>query len=115
MPSFRHYCKQEKDDLLLIMIFYAFENGQLRIDVWDGGIPYAMATRKIHGDLKRGEIAVNNFDKWEGILDSMINANLISLPHRYVDEEGLHIPICHFLEEIPNMLDCPELKKSLPY
>jgi hypothetical protein len=101
MSSFYHYSPFEKETLWVIPLFEMGVNGQLSIFLWESGMPYLSATIKIEGTLNSGEVAINNFEKGIGLLESMILAKIIEEPHRFVLEYGLEIPICKLLVEIP--------------
>ncbi len=101
MNSFYHYSPFEKENLWVIPLFEMAANGQPQIYLWESGMPYLSATIIIEGTLNSGEVAINNFEKGIGLLESMILAKIIEKPHRYVSESGLEIPICKLLIEIP--------------
>jgi hypothetical protein len=54
--------------------------------------PYAVASVNIDG-LNRDEIAIKNYSENSGILNVLIDANIIDRPHRYIDNGYINFPI----------------------
>lgn len=115
MAIFYHYSPLEKERLYVVMDFMLFENGNLRVDLWESGMPYGMASFNLDERLEIGEIAVYNFKKLIGIMDSMIEAEIIEPPHCFVEYKSLKFPICKLRIDIPDPLYCPELKQEMKY
>lgn len=57
--------------------------------------PIAVATSYIEG-LEEGEVAVKNYSENQGMLQALVEHNIVDKPHRVINE----FPICH-LKTIP--------------
>ncbi len=71
---------------------YSTNNKLYRIllrDVEDN-TPIAVATSYIEG-LTEGEVAVKNYSENQGMLQALIEYNIVEKPHRTINE----FPICH--------------------
>lgn len=74
-----------------------YPNGQTRIQLYDviDGMPYATATAPVEdGILKEGEVAIKDWSENAGILDSLIDGNIIEEPHAYIQSSYVKVPIC---------------------
>jgi hypothetical protein len=74
-----------------------YANGQTRIQLYDtiDGMPYATATTAVeNGLLKEGEVAIKDWSENAGILDSLINADIVEEPHAFIQSGYVKVPIC---------------------
>jgi len=81
----------------LSLNFTKYKNGQTAITLYDNsdGMPFAHATVCLEDNLlKEGEVAIKDYSENEGILDSLINADVIEYPHAFVQSGWVKIPIC---------------------
>jgi hypothetical protein len=62
------------------------------IDCADG-FPFATATVNLPG-LTEGEVAIKNYSENEGVLDFLLENNIVELPHRHVASGFVNIPVC---------------------
>lgn len=75
----------------LIYSKYATGNNRLQLVDANDGIPVTMASLNPAEILKEDEIAVKNYSENEGMLDFLIENNIVGPPHRYSIER---FPIC---------------------
>jgi phosphoribosylformylglycinamidine (FGAM) synthase-like amidotransferase family enzyme len=68
------------------------ENRISLIDTKDG-MPYATASTYIPG-LSVGEYAIKDYSENEGILNFLLENNIIEAPHRFAESGYVTIPIC---------------------
>jgi hypothetical protein len=68
-------------------------------DVIDGS-PVAVASVNLEGiaEVNKGEIAIKDYSENEGMLDTLVNAGIVSKPLRYVQSGFVQIPICKLLK-----------------
>ena len=73
-----------------------YQNGQTAIRLYDesDGLPYATATVSVQDKLENDEVAIKNYSENEGILESLVKANVITEPHRFIESGFVKIPIC---------------------
>jgi hypothetical protein len=77
--------------------FAKYQNGQVAIKLTDNadGFPYATATVCVEDDLlNEGEVAIKNYSENAGILDSLIESDIVEPPHAFVHNSFVKIPIC---------------------
>jgi len=80
------------------------KNGQTRLDFVDSqdGQPILTATSCIDEDLLPNEVAIKNYSENEGVLDFMMNEEIISSPLRYYKSGYVNIEICKINETLLN-------------
>jgi hypothetical protein len=81
--------------------FAKYQNGQVAIKLTDNsdGFPYATATVCVEDNLlNEGEVAIKNYSENEGILESLIEAEVIEVPHAFIQSSFTKIPICKLLK-----------------
>ena len=61
------------------------------VDIQDGQ-QYAIASIWTEG-LEKDEIAIKNYSENEGVLDALIDANIVDKPHRYINSGYVNLPI----------------------
>ena len=72
-------------------------NGQVRIDLVDttDGCPYATATVSIQDAFyEQDEVFVKNYSENIGVLDFLIENNIVHKPHRTIGSGYVTIPVC---------------------
>ena len=77
--------------------FAKYKNGQVAIKLTDNadGFPYATATVCVEDNLlNEGEVAIKDYSENAGILQSLIEANIINEPHAFIHNSFVKIPIC---------------------
>lgn len=79
--------------------FAKFTNGQTAISFIDveDGMAFCKATVSIPETLSENEVAVKNWSENEGVLDTLVNNNIVKKPHRYVSSGHVSIPICELI------------------
>ena len=83
--------------------FAKYANGQTAIRLIDSadGMPYATATVCVEDNLlKEDEVAIKDYSENAGILDSLIEANIVELPHAFIQSGFVKIPICKLVTKI---------------
>lgn len=81
--------------------FSKYQNGQIAIRLLDlmDGMPYATATVCVEDDLlKEGEVAIKDYSENSGILESLMEADVIEPPHAFIQAEFVKIPICKLIK-----------------
>jgi len=70
-------------------------NGCNRIDLIDesDGLPYATCTIMMD-DLQENEVAIKNYSENAGMLDFLLEEELVEKPHRFINQGYVAIPIC---------------------
>lgn len=73
-----------------------YRDGSVSIQLFDSedGSPYATATTHLSGQLEKGEIAIKDWSENEGILDFLIENNIVTKPHRFINSGFVSVPIC---------------------
>jgi hypothetical protein len=88
----------------LSLQFAKYENGQTAIKLFDmsDGFPFATATVCVEDDLlKEGEVAIKDYSENTGILDALIEADVVESPHAFIQSGFVKIPICK-LKDVNN-------------
>ena len=62
------------------------------IDCADG-FPFATATVNLPG-LTETEVAIKNYSENEGVLNFLLDNEIIEAPHRFVQSGFVNIPVC---------------------
>jgi len=86
----------------LIPQYGNYQNGQIAIKLIDSsdGMIYAVGTVCVEDNLlKEGEVAIKDYSENEGILGSLIEADIIEPPHAFIQAEFVKIPICKLINE----------------
>ncbi len=81
----------------LSLQFAKYANGQTAIKLWDltDGFPFATATVCVEDDLlKEDEVAIKDYSENEGLLDALIEAEVVEPPHAFIQSGFVKIPIC---------------------
>jgi hypothetical protein len=84
-------------DYQLKLQFAKYSNGQTAIKLIDitDGMPFATATVCVEDDLvKEGEVAIKDYSENEGMLDTLIDADVIEHPHAFIQSGWVKIPVC---------------------
>jgi hypothetical protein len=82
------------------LVFGQYRNGQRAIEMIDeaDGAPYAVATvALVEEQLSADEVAIKNWSENEGVLESLIENEIVSAPIRYVSSGFVQVPICKLL------------------
>ena len=76
--------------------FGKYKNGQNAIELYDmeDGCPYAVASVAVDCHLDNNEVAIKNYSENEGILQTLVENNIVERPHRYTSSGYVKIPIC---------------------
>lgn len=62
------------------------------------GDPIAVATVNIPDQrMDSDEVAIKDYSENEGMLKALVNAQIIKLPHRYIDQGFVTIPVCKLI------------------
>ena len=80
--------------------FAKYKNDQVAIKLIDSsdGMPFATATLCVEDDLlKEGEVAIKDYSENEGILNSLIESNIVEPPHAFIQSNFVKIPICKLI------------------
>ena len=81
----------------LSLQFRTYKNGQTEIRLWDlsDGMPYATATVCVEDNLlKEDEVAIKDYSENAGILDALIEGDIVEHPHAFIQSGFVKIPIC---------------------
>jgi hypothetical protein len=81
----------------LSLQFAKYGNGQTAIKLIDviDGMPFATATVCVEDNLlKENEVAIKDYSENQGILDTLINAEIVEYPHAFIQSGFVKIPIC---------------------
>jgi len=84
----------------LSLKFAKYHNGQTAINLIDedDGMPYATATVCVEDNLlQEGEVAIKDYSENEGILEALIEANIVDHPRAFIQSGFVKIPICKLL------------------
>jgi hypothetical protein len=95
MKTINH--KTPYGDYQLNLSFGKYNNGQTAIKLTDStdGMPFATATVCVEDHLlKEGEVAIKDYSENAGILNSLIDADIVEHPHAFVQSGWVKIPIC---------------------
>jgi hypothetical protein len=74
-----------------------YTNGQTKLQLFDmeDGFPYCTATIALEDvTLQEDEVAIKNYSENEGILQSLIKADIIEAPHTFIHSGYVKIPVC---------------------
>jgi hypothetical protein len=96
--------KTSYGDFDLSVRFDKYRNGQTSIQLIDDadGCPFATATVCVEDNLlKEGEVAIKDYSENAGILDSLIDAEVVEYPHAFIQSDFVKIPICK-LKDVNN-------------
>lgn len=79
--------------------FYGNDRTAIKlIDSTDGSLIAVASVNLVDEDLKDDEIAIKDHAENEGMLKSLIDAEVVSEPIRYVEKGYVKIPICKLLK-----------------
>ena len=81
----------------LSITFAKYANGQTAIKLWDmtDGFPYATPSLCVEDHLlKEDEVAIKDYSENEGLLEALIEAEVIEHPHAFIQSSHVKIPIC---------------------
>ena len=81
----------------LSLTFAKYANGQTAIKLWDltDGFPYATASVCVEDHLlKEDEVAIKDYSENEGLLEALIEAEVVEHPHAFIQSSHVKIPIC---------------------
>ena len=83
----------------LKLFFRKYSNGQTRLDLIDSedGLPYATATVAVDMSIAEDEVIIKNYSENEGILESLINAGIVSHPVSFIRSGFVHLSVCKLL------------------
>ena len=99
MSSFKHVSPY--GEFQLIAEFSNYKNGQNAITLWDtaDGFPYAKASLCAEDELlESDEVAIKDYSENVGILESLIEAEIIDHPHAFIWTGHVRVPICKILK-----------------
>lgn len=72
---------------------YANNHNKIQMIDTEDGMPYATASVSIPG-LTEDEVGIKNYSENEGILDFLVENNIVHQPHRFVESGFVIIPVC---------------------
>jgi len=77
------------------LVIGKYANGHNKIQMIDttDGFPYATASVSVP-DLAEGEVGIKNYSENEGVLEFLLENNIVEPPHRFVESGFVIIPIC---------------------
>lgn len=78
--SFMFVDSISKEKLYIQMVFSSFDNGQIRIDLWESGMPFLMLTTEVPVELKQKELVIDQCN--QSLIDAMVQEKIINPPHR---------------------------------
>jgi hypothetical protein len=84
----------------LSLSFFKYHNGQTAIKLYDmeDGMPYATATVCVEDALlKEDEVAIKNYSENAGILEALIDGEIVDHPHAFIQSDYVKIPVCKLL------------------
>jgi hypothetical protein len=84
------------------LVFGKYRNGQRAIEMIDeaDGAPYAVASVALVDEfLSDDEVAIKNWSENAGVLESLIENEIVSAPIRYAYSGFVQVPICKLLVE----------------
>jgi len=75
--------------------FGKYANGHNRIQIIDttDGFPYATASVSVP-DLQADEVGIKSYSENTGVLEFLVENNIVKQPHRFVKSGYIIIPIC---------------------
>ncbi|WP_371366239.1 hypothetical protein SRRS_06870 [Sporomusa rhizae] len=81
------------------VVFGKYQNGETAIQLIDAedGCPVATATVWIP-NLKTDEIAVKDYSENSGMLKTLIDAGIVTEPHRHERSDYVSIPVCKLVK-----------------
>jgi hypothetical protein len=84
---------------LLFIRTETYRDGKIRIQLYDSvdGTPYATATTNIEENLEQGEVAIKDWSENEGILEFLVQNQIVKEPHRFVKSGYVKVPICELI------------------
>jgi hypothetical protein len=80
--------------------FAKYANGQTAIRAYDAsdGMPFMTITVCIEdGLLKEDEVAIKDYSENEGILNTLLQYEIVDFPHAFIQSDFVKIPICKLL------------------
>lgn len=81
-------------------LFKKYNNGNTKIELIDSHtfMPVAEATAKVE-KLEENEVAIKDHSDHTGVLTSLIEAQLVSKPHKYISSGYTNVPVCRVLKK----------------
>lgn len=74
------------EKLYIQMVFSSFDNGQIRIDLWESGMPFLMLTTEVPVELKQNELVIDQCK--HVIMDTMVQEKILNPSHHSFDAQG---------------------------
>ena len=81
-----------------------YENGQMHIQLISNEMPFATASVAINYDLGKDEVAIKNYSENTGIVDALIEANIIRERVGSIFQGYVQIPIFKLSKEFINKI-----------
>lgn len=80
-------------------LFNRYNNGNTKIELIDSYtfMPIAEATAKSE-KLEENEVAIKDHSENKGLLTALMEAKLVSKPHRYICSGYTNVPVCRVLK-----------------
>lgn len=100
MKTINH--KTSYGDFELNLQFAKYQNGQTAIKLIDNqdGMPFATATLCVEDALlKEDEVAIKDYSENVGILQTLIDAEIVEEPHAFIQSNFVKIPICKLVNQ----------------
>lgn len=95
MSDKKHIVELHGERLTVELLEYASpKNTAIRLNHAETGEPWVTATVNTE-QLKEGEVAIKDYSENAGVLQTLINAKVVSKPKRYT--LGAGIPVCDLL------------------
>jgi uncharacterized protein YhdP len=90
------------------VIIGQYEDERISIQLEDkkDGIPVATASvNLIDVPMKEDEVAIKDYSENAGMLEILVNADIISMPFKYADNGFVQIPICKITRNVLSQLE----------
>lgn len=89
MASFRFYYTKEKEELYVRFNPNRYDNNNLRVDLWEGGMPFFLLSKEMDCLLETNEFVLRDSDGAQEILQAMIENNLVKALDKKIVQGGV--------------------------
>ena len=81
------------------VVFGKYSNGRTAIELVEkNGEPMAVASVNLPSDhLESDEVAIKNYSENQGVLDALVDAQIVSQPVRFIASGFIQVPVCKLL------------------
>ena len=102
MASFRFYYSIEKSDLYILINPNQYDNTNLKVDLWEGGMPFFLLSKEIDCLLETNEFVLSDSGGAQEILEAMIKNELVKSLDKKVKHGGVEYSLYEL--QIPNKI-----------